>query len=196
MLMKFVAVLNPRAARLACCMRPFIASTKALLRLSSMPATLARPEVGIEGFRSILRFVRSTYDWTVIDLGRNLTRQTANLLDELDDIYLVATLEVPALHQTKQIIETFINAGGARERLHLIVNRLPKRSEITIDEVEQMLGLPVYATVPNDYPSLYDAYAEGTLLGSESSLGRHFARVATRIAGIEPQKTKKRFAIF
>lgn len=32
MAMKFWLVLKPRAARLACCSSPFIASTKALLR--------------------------------------------------------------------------------------------------------------------------------------------------------------------
>ena len=41
MLMKWLAVLKPRAARLACCIMPFIASTKALLRLSNMPRTTA-----------------------------------------------------------------------------------------------------------------------------------------------------------
>lgn len=41
MAMKLVAVRNPLAARLACCCSPFIASTKALLRWSTIPRTTA-----------------------------------------------------------------------------------------------------------------------------------------------------------
>src|SRR5450759_4341874 len=39
MAMKLVAVLKPLAARLACCSKPFMASTYALLRLSNIPRT-------------------------------------------------------------------------------------------------------------------------------------------------------------
>ena len=41
MAMKLLAVLNPLAARLACCSSPFMASTYALLRPSSIPRTTA-----------------------------------------------------------------------------------------------------------------------------------------------------------
>ena len=41
MAMTLVAVRKPLAARLACCSKPFMASTKALLRWSVMPRTTA-----------------------------------------------------------------------------------------------------------------------------------------------------------
>ena len=44
---------------------------------------------------------------------------------------LVTTLEVPALHQAKQIIQTLLDGGYGKNRIRLILNRAPKRLDIT-----------------------------------------------------------------
>ena len=38
-----------------------------------------------------------------------------------------------------------------------------------------MLGLPVFAMLPDDYPELYECYAEGRLLPRNSDLAKHMA---------------------
>ena len=52
----------------------------------------------------------------------------------------MTTLEVPALHQSKQIIQTLIDSGYGKSRIKLILNRAPKRLDITPGELEKMLG--------------------------------------------------------
>jgi Flp pilus assembly CpaE family ATPase len=59
-----------------------------------------------------------------------------------------------------------------------------------------MLGVPIFAMVPNDYPELYEAYAEGRMLTRTSELGKHIAKLATKLGGLEEESTKKRFALF
>lgn len=60
-----------------------------------------------------------------------------------------------------------------------------------------MLGIPIFCMIPNDYPDLYEAYAEGRMLGKNSELGRQFARLATKLANLEEEKgAKKRFGLF
>ena len=61
-------------------------------------------------------------------------------LEEIDEACLVTTLEVPALHQSKQIIQTLIDSGYGKSRIRLILNRAPKRLDITPGELEKMLG--------------------------------------------------------
>ncbi|MDQ2898868.1 MAG: hypothetical protein M3Y07_03595, partial [Acidobacteriota bacterium] len=81
--------------------------------------------------------------------------------------------------------------------LHLILNRMPKNPEISPDELEKMLGLTLYATLPNDYPGLYQSYAEGTLLPANSRLARHFVQLAAKIAGTpEEKEVKRKFPFF
>ena len=99
----------------------------------------------------MLGFVRSHYDWTIVDLGRSLNRLTMDALEEIDEACLVTTLEIPALHQAKQIVQTLLDSGYGKNRLRLILNRAPKRMDITPEELEKMLGVPVYGMLPDDY---------------------------------------------
>jgi Flp pilus assembly CpaE family ATPase len=72
---------------------------------------------------------------------------------------------------------------------------MPKRNELSPDELENMVGIPLYSAIPDDSAELYDAYADGSLLSPESNLGKHFARIAEKMAGVK-KKTKKRFSWF
>lgn len=147
--------------------------------------------------RHVLAFARPHYDWTLVDMGRSLTRTAMASMDEIDEVFLVTTLEVPALHQAKQITQTLIDSGYGKNRIRLILNRAPKRLEITPGELEKMLGVPIYFMVPNDYPELYEAYAEGRMLTRTTELGKEISRLALKLANLEEApEPKKRFGIF
>jgi pilus assembly protein CpaE len=146
--------------------------------------------------RHVLGFARPHYDWTIVDLGRSLSRLAMAALEEIDEVCLVTTLEVPALHQAKQVIQTLLDGGYGKGRIKLILNRAPKRLDITPGELEKMLGVPIFCMVPNDYPELYETYAEGRMLGRNSELGRNMARLAAKLGGLEEEANKKRFALF
>jgi pilus assembly protein CpaE len=146
--------------------------------------------------RHVLGFARPHYDWTIVDLGRSLSRLALAALDEIDEVCLVTTLEVPALHQAKQVIQTLLDGGYGKGRIKLILNRAPKRLDITPGELEKMLGVPIFCMVPNDYPELYETYAEGRMLSRNSELGRNMAKLAAKLGGLEEEGNKKRFALF
>ena len=160
------------------------------LEIISAPAALATKQQapGQEQLRHVLGFVRTQYDATVVDLGRSLSRFTLEALEELDEACLVSTLEVPALHQTKQIVQTLLDSGFGKNRIRLVLNRVPKRVDITAEELERMLGLPVFAMLPDDYQALYECYSEGRLLPRNSDLAKHMARMASKLAGTEEER--------
>jgi len=143
----------------------------------------------------VVAFARTQYDWTILDLGRNVNPGTLSILDMVDETYLVTTPEVPALHQAKQIIQVLLDAGYSRSHLRLLLNRTSKRIDVTFDELESMLGVPVFATVGNDFDALYEAFSAGRLVNESSGPGVDFARLASKIAGVAEQK-KKRFSLF
>lgn len=149
-----------------------------------------------EQLRHLFGFLRSCYDFTLIDLGRSLTRSGVSVLEEIDEAYLVSTLEVPALHQAKQVLQILMDGGYGRDRLRLILNRVPKRSELAPGEIEKILGLPVYAVLPSSYPELHECYSMGKLLPEHSVLGKHIRQLALRIAGVEEQQHKRKFLVF
>ncbi len=165
------------------------------LEIITAPSEPANKQISAPQVKQVLSFARAQYDWTVLDLGRNLSTTTLSLLELIDETYLVTTPEVPALHQTKQMIQILLNSGYPQSSLRLILNRTPKRSEVTLEELEKMLGLKIYATIANDYQALEEAYAEGRLLDPGSNLGRNFGRLAAKIAGVEDTR-KKKFSLF
>jgi pilus assembly protein CpaE len=168
------------------------------VEIVSAPLALAsKQQPKDDQVRHVLAFARPHYDWTLVDLGRGLSRMSMAALEEIDEVCLVTTLEVPALHQCKQIVQTLLDSGYGKSRIRLILNRAPKRLDITPGELEKMLGIPIHSTVPNDYPELYETYAEGRMLTHNSDLGRQIAKFASKLAGLEDEKaTKKKFGLF
>ncbi len=168
------------------------------VEIMAAPLALAsKQQIKDEQIRHVLAFAKPHYDWTLVDLGRSLSHITMAALEEIDEACLVTSLEVPALHQAKQVIQTLLDSGYGKNRIRLILNRSPKRLDITPGELEKMLGVPIFCMIPNDYPELYETYAEGRMLARGSELGKHIARLAIKLANLEEDKgAKKRFALF
>jgi pilus assembly protein CpaE len=167
--------------------------------ISIMPSpTALSQDVRLEegDIQRVLRFMRSQHDWTVVDLGRSLSRLSRAAVEEVDQLFLVSTLEVPALYGVKNIIRLLTETAGDIRKLEIVLNRAPATMDISVKELEETLGRHVYATLPNDYASLYQSYADGTLLNTNTRLAQHFARFASKLAGIEPVKVKKKFSLF
>jgi pilus assembly protein CpaE len=168
--------------------------------ISAPVAVASREAPRQEQVRHVLSFVRLHYDWTVVDMGRSLNILTMNALEEIDEACLVTTVEIPALHQAKQIVGVLLDSGYPRTRLRLVLNRVPKNLEITTAELETMIGVPVYAMVPNNYPELYECYSEGKLLSRGSKLGRQIGEISRKLAGIgeeeDEPRGRRRFALF
>jgi pilus assembly protein CpaE len=159
-------------------------------------ATTQREEPKKEDVQTVLRFVRFQYDWTLVDLGRGLNPSLLNALEELDEAFLVTTLDVPALHQVQQILRNLLDTGYAQARLRLVLNRVPKSPDVMPHELEGLLGIPVHSMLPDDYGAIYEAYAEGQLVPANTNLGRQFSRMAASIAGVQEQSGRRKFSIF
>jgi pilus assembly protein CpaE len=169
------------------------------VEIVAAPLALAsKQQIKDDQVRHVLGFARPHYDWTLVDLGRSLSHIAMAALEEIDEACLVTTLEVPALHQSKQIIQTLIDSGYGKNKIRLILNRAPKRLDITPGELEKMLGVPIFAMIPNDYPELYETYAEGRMLNRNSDLGKQIAKLAIKLASleVEDKSSKKRFVFF
>jgi len=158
------------------------------------PATYTRWDHPDETqLKQVLQFMRTQHDWIILDLGRSMNSIAAAVLDEIDQLFLVSTLEVVALHGLKSIVHGLFDQG---EKLQLVLNRTPKMMDISTQELEKILGRSLYAALPNDYMGLYQSYSSGNLLNSNTRLAQHFGLLAAKIAGVPPMKSKKKFAIF
>jgi len=168
------------------------------MEILSAPAGMAaRQPSDIENLRFVLHFARSQYDWVVVDLGRGLSPVTFSALEEVDHCFVVSSVDVPALYKSKHVVRSLLDAGYSRERLHLVMNRIPRNTEVTRGEIEQMLGVPVNFQLPDEQAALYEAYSSGNLLAPTHSLTRRMSEIARLITGVPEEKpAKRRLALF
>jgi Flp pilus assembly CpaE family ATPase len=131
----------------------------------------------------------------IVDLGRALNSTAVALLDDLDELYLVTTPSITALYQAKRFIEEALAAGFPRPQLRLVLNGVPKRLDFRAEEVEESLGVPVFAEL-SAQPEVELAYRGGELLGPGSELGKQISELAMKMTGARQEKPKGRGAWF
>jgi pilus assembly protein CpaE len=146
-----------------------------------------------EQMRQVLQFMRTQHDWVVLDLGHGPNAMTTAVLDEVDQLFLVSTLEVLALHGLKEIVSRLFEKS---EKVQFVLNRTPKTMDISTQEIEKILGRAIYAALPNDYMGLYQCYSSGNLLNPNNRLAHCISLLAAKVAGVSSLKSKKKFALF
>jgi pilus assembly protein CpaE len=130
----------------------------------------------------VLGFALRYYNRVILDFGRGLGQIASSLLSQLSELYLVATNEILPLYMTRQMLPALETSGFPRERVRLVLNRLP-RSGSNVRDVEKALGFPVALTVPNDYESLHECYSSGKLLPESSAVAAQMRSVVACILG-------------
>lgn len=131
---------------------------------------------------SVLAFLRQHFRATVLDGLRSFDDVSVAAVDASDLIVLVVTQEVPAVRDARRCVELFRRLG-AREKLRLVVNRFRKEVEITPAVIAENVGLPVSATVANDYPAVIRAINRGQML-SEDSPRSHVTKDVEQLVGV------------
>ena len=140
----------------------------------------------------VLRFARGHYDWSIVDLGSGLTDASLALLYDIDHTFIITTPDVLALSRTTRLIEALMAKAYPLERLRLVVNRMPERSQLSLKQIEDVLHIPAYAVFADCPGDLEDAYTMGALVPRNSLLGEQFHRFANKVAGATEATTKRR----
>jgi pilus assembly protein CpaE len=154
----------------------------------------AAVEIDRAAAHQLMTFWRSHYEAIVIDTAgaQPAAIEFARLSDQ---ILLVSTNELVALHSTRRSIECLEHHLIERRRLLLIMNRYTPSTGLKRDEVETALKLAPYALLANEYDLVQQAVLEGRPLGATSRFARGVHALAERLAGSR-QPAKKRTSLF
>ena len=95
----------------------------------------------------VIRTLKQTFDYVVIDTAPAFDDQTLTALDETDELVIVATLDVPTLKNVKVAVETLDMLDIAQDHRHLLLNRADDEVGISVDRVESILGMRPEARV-------------------------------------------------
>jgi len=120
-----------------------------------------------------------------------------SILDESKKIYLVCTPEIPSLHLAREKY-LYLKRLELHDRVCILLNRCQKRPLISPDQIEQLLGVPVTMTFPNDYQGVHRALTFGRWVDPTSELGRQFTVLAQTMLENRPRAVdhRKKFIEF
>ena len=157
---------------------------------SAGPACQEERQPKAERIQFILRFVRTFYQWIVVDLGR-LGPLPVQVARDVGQVFLVSACDVLALHEAKWAIHGLSEAGFGGVSLQVILNKAPRRLVISPNELQEILGAPVHAMLPESKPGFLGAAPEGGVLGEGPEFRKQIARMAAEIAGLKEDASAK-----
>lgn len=135
---------------------------------------------------SILNLLRANFAMTVVDCEHHLSEATLCTLDAANKIVLVTQLTVPALRSTQRSLVVCRRLGYENSKLAVVVNRYQSGDVLPIKDAEDLLQMPIYWKLPNDYRLSAASLTNGVPVSIEepgSKLARSYSDLARKLSG-------------
>lgn len=113
-----------------------------------------RPEmaekVSPDQFVKVLQFMQKMFSYVVVDTSCILTDIVLSAVDLSDVVVLITTQEIPAIKNSRLILDLLTTMGLSKERVVFAMNRFDKRIAISPERVSENLKHPVAVVIPLD----------------------------------------------
>lgn len=137
----------------------------------------------------LLRFVRQRYAAVCADLPGELREHEVETLRQAQEIFLVCTPEIATLHMTRRKAEA-LKVLGVYSHVSVLVNRVnPKNMQVTVQQIEDILQLPVRLTLPAADEEIAAATRDASTLEGSSAFAEQIKKLGRCmiVEGVEPQ---------
>jgi pilus assembly protein CpaE len=110
----------------------------------------------------ILTFLRSMFDYIVIDTTNILGELTLRALDESDIILAVFTDDLASVYNARQCLDIFQRMEYGEDKVRLVMNRGISNRGIPREEVEKTIKYKIFWNIPNEkYPTVLSSLNQG-----------------------------------
>jgi pilus assembly protein CpaE len=150
---------------------------------------------------SILKLLRSAFDYVVIDTPPAFSEPVLGAFDESDWLVMLATLDVPSIKNLKLTLQTMELLHFPKNRIRVVINRSDSKVGLRLPDVEKLLSAPVDATIPSSrsVPLSVNKGSPIMLEEPKGPVAESIRRIAALIAESEPgsrTKQKQRRSLF
>lgn len=109
-------------------------------------------DVRLEQLEALLRLARSSYDWVVVDLPRQIDHLTGTTLEQADRVYVLVQQSLSHLKDATRLVRIMREELGVQgDRLQVVVNRYDKASPVSLQDIAEALHCGGLQKLPNDY---------------------------------------------
>jgi pilus assembly protein CpaE len=110
----------------------------------------AADSISPEQMLGIVHMLRTMCAFVIVDMPPHFDDVVLALLEEADDVFLVASMDIPSIKNLKVGIQTLGLLSLAGSKLRLVLNRANSKVNLDIADVERAIGLTVQFRVPSD----------------------------------------------
>src|SRR5258705_4468148 len=109
----------------------------------------------------ILDVLAQSFDFVVVDTAKEFDEMLALVLDKAGLVLFVTEMDVPSLKSAHRALELFERMGIYDKKIRLVLNRYVKSKLMSLESVEKALGVKVFWTLANNYPTAIAAVNQG-----------------------------------
>jgi len=146
--------------------------------------------IAAEVASALAAFWRARYDTVVLDLPDARVAAESGFAAIADEILLVSTNELAALHAARRSIVFLEQSVAGRAHLRLILNRYTPATGLRREDVRTALQVEPYAVLSNDYDALQTAILEGRPAPPSSRYAAGVLALSMRLRGRTPTEKK------
>lgn len=145
-----------------------------------------------EFVEQVLELLRANYDFVIIDTQNQLSELELTVLGISDIIFLVMTMELTFIKNTKILLDLFKRIKIPREKVKVILNRAFKALGLEPSRVEKSLRYAISHFIPSEGDIVIPSINKGVPFVMQnlegSSLMISMERLCQRLVGEEPDK--------
>ena len=128
-------------------------------------------------------FWRQMYEYSILDIPGPYGEWGLSLARLCDELLLVTTNELPAVHATQNTLARLEDQGVNKSKIKLIVNRYNTEIGLSSEAIETALDLKIFQHLPSDFESVQKALIEGKSIPASTKVGRSIAELAEKLTG-------------
>ena len=143
---------------------------------------------------SILKLLRSAFDYVVIDTPPAFSEPVLAAFDESDWLVMLATLDVPSIKNLRLTLQTMELLHFPKSRIRVVINRADSKVGLRLPDVEKLLSSPVDTTIPSSrsVPLSVNKGSPIMLEEPKGPVADSIRRVAALLTDPQPGRSKQK----
>lgn len=149
-------------------------------------------QIGADQMSHIIALLRSFCSFVVVDTPAYFNDVVLSLIEDSDDVLLVAGMDIPNIKNVKIGLQTLRLLNTPMSKIHLILNRANSKVKLEVSEVERTLQVKAESLIPSDIvvPQSVNKGTPVVLDAPRSAIAKSLEQLADRF--LEAPATKKR----
>lgn len=118
--------------------------------LAAPPRPEQAESVSGNNFVSVVNYLKSMFQYILIDTGSGLDDPTLGAIDAADLVTVVTTQDIPSIKNVRLFLDLLIALGYPNEQVFLAMNKYDRRRTVSPERVAEIAKSKVVAVIPVD----------------------------------------------